>query len=319
MGASAAPIPTLRAASLFDIDSELAERLGPTQRAEARGRAIVPVADLPAGPWSPVELGDVASRPFALMVVEGLLLRELVLTGSTATELLGPPDIVSVLPTDDALLPAEVQWSVPQAARIVVLDDRLVHVLRAWPGVGRVLLDRAARREARLATHRAIAQLPRVDQRLLAFFAHLGERWGRVAGDGVVLPLQLTHETLGRLIGARRPTVSLALKELAASGSVERRKDGSWLLTYEAFELFGAGDQVPIGWQAADARQLPDGEQDAPDRPPGVKPEDIDVLRKRVEHLRREHADRLSRGVHVLERSRQVRLLASKRTDPSAR
>src|SRR3954447_2682959 len=178
---------------------------------------------------------------------------ELGRAGRGATELLGPGDVVWVQPPADALLPAEPVWSVPEAARVAILDDRLLQILRTWPGVGRLLLERAACREARLFTHRAIAQLPRVDQRLLAFFAHLSERWGRVGAEGVVMPLHLTHETLGRLIGARRPTVSLALKDLAADRLLERRNDGSWLLRYEAFDRLGATAAVPTGWQPADA------------------------------------------------------------------
>src|SRR3954465_8499861 len=254
--ALAAPAgPSLRAASLFDIDPELAERLDPRQRIEARSRAIVAVAELAPGPWSPDLLTPAVSRPFGLMVVDGLLLRELLLGGSTATEMLGPCDVLATAAAHDALLPTEGRWSVPQAARVAVLDDRLLQILRAWPGVGRVLLDRSARREMRLSIHRAIAQLPRVHQRLLALFAPMAERWGRVAAAGVVLPLQLTHETLGRLIGARRPTASLALKELASAGLLERRNDGSWLLRYEAMERLGAEAAVPVGWQAADARR----------------------------------------------------------------
>ena len=174
-----APGIELRAAALYDVDRELAEALDERQLADARLRAIVPVAELAAGPWPTAHL-------------------------RTATELLGPGDIVDFTGVEDALLPADVRWSVPDAARIMVLDDRMLAILRAWPGVARVLLSRAVQRERRLATHRAIAQLPRVDLRLLAFFGHLGERWGRVTPSGVLLPLHLTHETLGRLIGARR-------------------------------------------------------------------------------------------------------------------
>src|SRR3954465_8471622 len=239
MGVTATHVAALRAASLFDIDPELAEGLDARRRAEARARAIVATVDLSAGPWSPAQLSHGATRPFALMVVDGLVLRELVLAGSPATELLGPCDIVALAPSDDALLPCHAEWTVPQAARIAVLDDRIMQILRTWPAVGRLLLDRAARREARLSTHRAIAQLPRVDQRLLALFCHLAERWGRVAAPGVIVPMQLTHETLGRLIGARRPTVSLALKDMAGDALLERRHDGSWLLRYEAFERLG--------------------------------------------------------------------------------
>jgi CRP/FNR family transcriptional regulator, cyclic AMP receptor protein len=316
MALAATPGPGLRAASLFDIDPELADRLDASQRAEARARAIVAVAELAAGPWDPATLAGAAARPFALMVVDGMLVRELLLAGSTATELLGPCDIVASCPPEDTMLPAEVQWSVPQSARVAVLDDRLLQILRAWPAVGRMLLDRAARREARLSAHRAIAQLPRVDQRLLAFFAHLAERWGRVAAAGVVVPLHLTHETLGRLIGARRPTVSLALKDLAADRLLARRDDGSWLLGYEAFERLGAEAAVPDGWQPADARRLREIAPDRDDvhrppvRPATVSAADLALLHERVERLRRRHAVDVSRCALVLEHCRESRRIA---------
>ena len=310
--AAAAPAGAVRAASLFDIDAELAERLDARQRTEARPHAIVPVIELTAGPWSPEHLDDGAARAFALMVTDGLVLRELLLVGSTATELLGPGDVVALGPSDDAFLPTKAEWSVPQAARIAVLDDRLAGIVHAWPGVSRLLLERAARREIRLSTHRAIAQLPRVDQRLVAFFAHLAERWGRVAANGVVVPIQLTHETLGRLIGARRPTVSLALKDLAADGLLRRREDGAWLLGYEAFERLGAESAVPVGWQRADARPLgePRGDGAAASRQAarGMTPEDMAALRERVESLRSQYETRLIRAASTVERSREMRL-----------
>ena len=69
-----------------------------------------------------------------------------------------------------------------------------------------------------------------MDRRLKALFWHLAERWGRVSGDGVIVPLALTHRILGQLVGARRPTVSTALSELAEREELTRRPDGSWLL-----------------------------------------------------------------------------------------
>jgi CRP/FNR family transcriptional regulator, cyclic AMP receptor protein len=302
----------LRAASLFDIDAELAELIDPRHLAAARSRAIVPTAALAAGPWSPEPLTRLSGRPFGLMVIEGLVVRELLLAGSTATELLGPGDIVDHRLPEDALLPAVTRWSVPEAARVAVLDDRLVAILRPWPAVGRALLDRAARRELRLSTHRAIAQLPRVDERLLALFCHLAERWGRVAGPGVIVPMQLTHETLGRLIGARRPTVSLALKDMAGDGLLQRRHDGSWLLRYEAFARLNpdAGSDRP--WQPAEARPLPPPPEDRPQlrrrAELALSRDDVQALHARVERLREQHASRLSRYAATIERSRATRL-----------
>src|SRR5919108_101637 len=319
--AVSAPRPLdLKAASLFDIDPELGGLLDERQLTEARSRAIVPVADLAAGPWSPAVLGRVKGRPFALMVVDGLVLRELLLAGSTATELLGPCDIVDHAPPDEMLLPTEARWSAPDAARIAILDDRLLAIMRTWPGVGRILLDRAARREIRLSTHRAIAQLPRVDQRLLAFFGHLAERWGRVASVGVVIPLQLTHETLGRLIGARRPTVSLALKELHSGELLERRDDGSWLLHYEALERLGVESAVTSGWQSADARTVevpgPAADGDGQDAAPlGMTAHDMQRLRERVERLRAEHATRIARCTSTIEHVRAARAQRDGRTE----
>jgi hypothetical protein len=81
-----------------------------------------------------------------------------------------------------------------------------------------------------MAVYAAIAQLPHVEQRLEAMFWALSERWGRVTPSGIHLPLTLTHEILGHLIGARRPTVSLALIQLAEREVLIRRPDRSWLL-----------------------------------------------------------------------------------------
>jgi hypothetical protein len=81
-----------------------------------------------------------------------------------------------------------------------------------------------------LAITQAISQLTRVDRRLLTLFWHLAERWGRVGTDGVVVPLALTHRTLRQLVGARRPTVSSALRELREHDELVRGRDGSWLL-----------------------------------------------------------------------------------------
>ena len=301
----------VRAGSLFDLDPELAEQLDPGHLIDARARAIVPVADLAAGEWGVAELARATARPFALMVLDGILLRELLMAGSTASELLGPGDIVNINETDDALLRAEARWSVPEAARIAVLDDRLLPILRAWPSVGRILLTRAVQRESRLATHRAIAQLPRVDQRLLAFFGHLAERWGRVSPSGVIVPLQLTHEMLGRLIGARRPTVSLALKELGAERLLERRRDGAWLLPYEAFTKLGAEDAIPAGWHPADARHVAVQDADEGDAAPTtaktISADEVVALRARVGALREDHASRVLWTATVLAHSRARR------------
>src|SRR3712207_6988597 len=69
----------------------------------------------------------------------------------------------------------------------------------------------------------------------MATLWHLGERWGRMSPAGVVVPLSLTHEAIGRLAGAERPTVSLALTALADAGVVLRREDGAFVLEAQSW------------------------------------------------------------------------------------
>ena len=69
-----------------------------------------------------------------------------------------------------------------------------------------------------------------MDRRVLALFWHLAERWGRMTGDGVVVPLALPHRIIAQLVGARRPTVSTAIVRLGERGALERRGNGAWVL-----------------------------------------------------------------------------------------
>jgi CRP/FNR family cyclic AMP-dependent transcriptional regulator len=82
-----------------------------------------------------------------------------------------------------------------------------------------------------LAIALAVSHLRRVDTRLLVIMWYLADRWGRVRPDGVLVPLKLTHETLARLVGAQRPSVTTALRQLSDDGRLQRTADRSWLLT----------------------------------------------------------------------------------------
>jgi CRP/FNR family transcriptional regulator, cyclic AMP receptor protein len=47
---------------------------------------------------------------------------------------------------------------------------------------------------------------------------------------GAHVPLRLSHEVLAEIVGARRPSVSVALGRLRKRGAVVRLPDRSWLL-----------------------------------------------------------------------------------------
>jgi hypothetical protein len=69
-----------------------------------------------------------------------------------------------------------------------------------------------------------------VEDRLLGVLWLLAERWGRVGGDGVRLPLPLTHRTLAQLVGAQRPSVTSGIGALEDGGRLARLEGGGWLL-----------------------------------------------------------------------------------------
>ncbi|MDX6703984.1 MAG: family transcriptional regulator, cyclic receptor protein [Baekduia sp.] len=229
---------------LLDAEPELAARLRDDDRAEAREYLRLRVTDVPVGEW---DLAADAShaRPFGIMVIDGVLLQDVRLAGRSALQLLGPGDVVlssgRVLDSLDVAL----RWTAPVPSRVAVLDDRLQRPFALWPGLAVGLLERTGRQLSRLAVHAAIAQLPRIDQRLEAMFWDLADRWGRVTPSGIHLPLALSHEALGRLVGGRRSTITLALGELAERGVVSRRPDRTWLLVSRRPTL-PTGDPGPL-------------------------------------------------------------------------
>ena len=168
-------------------------------------------------------------------MVDGVLAREVVLGDTISTELLGPGDIIRPwhIEGPPRLLPLAIRWNALVPVRLALLDRRLANLLARYPEINAVIVDRLSVRAQRLAITQAISQLNRVDRRLLALFWHLAERWGKVSREGIAVPLVLSHRLIGELVGARRPTVSTALAELARDGQVVRRDDGTWLLTGE--------------------------------------------------------------------------------------
>lgn len=234
--------PSRSRASLLDLEPDLAQDLDEELRQALRRRTLVPTVAVRPGGFDPALLDGVDGLLRGFLVMRGLVVRDVRIAGGVASDLLGPGDILCVDAADDELLPARVHWTSCSHGLLALIDASVLDVLERTPAVAGRLLLRAARQVARLAVLRGVSQLPRVDQRLLALFWLLAERWGRVTPAGVVVPIALTHETLGRMVGARRPTVSLALKELAHDGSVSRRADGSWMLDRAALDRLEPAD-----------------------------------------------------------------------------
>jgi CRP/FNR family cyclic AMP-dependent transcriptional regulator len=217
--------------NIVEIDPDLGAGLDPSVRAQAGRLSRTPSLNVARGPWMPPQ-DPGAAQGLGVLVLEGLFLRDVLLLDIRCSELIGQGDVVEPtdLGTPNRLCLVDIEWAVLEDARVAILDARFVALAARWPALVSALFARVAERSFRLGTQAAICQLARVELRLLAAMWHLAERWGRVSSDGVLLPLKLSHASLGRVVGARRPTVSLAMKALSDDGTVLRRTDGTWLL-----------------------------------------------------------------------------------------
>jgi CRP/FNR family cyclic AMP-dependent transcriptional regulator len=243
---------------LLEADPELGEGLSPDELASARRAVAVHARSLKPGAWDPHAEEWPVEPVFGLLVLEGVVTRDITFAGRTTTELLGAGDVLR--PWEDDVpfepLPFGVAWQVHEPARVAVLDARFALASARWPALAAGVSRRHVRRARSLAFQMAIAQLPRVDDRLLVLFWALAERWGRVSPRGVRLPLRLPHRTLATLVGARRPSVTTALSGLAREGLVERVDEG-WLLHGDPRTTLARRLHAPLPAPDAPALGLP--------------------------------------------------------------
>lgn len=216
---------------ILEIDPELGLRVPAAQIPRARAELVARVRSLPCGRWE-VPHDDGERGRLGFLMLEGLLARDVILAGTTCTELLGEGDVLQpwVPARDEGLVRYHVLWHVLAPVRLAILDTPFARSLACWPQVMGALLERAIRRTLRMSIHQALLQLSPVETRLLVLFWHLAERWGHVTPDGISVRLRMSHELLGQLVGSRRASVTTALRRIDDSGLVVRKADATWLL-----------------------------------------------------------------------------------------
>ncbi len=214
-------------------DPDLAEAIPPARRQQAVDECIARVMQIARGRWSS-ERTSVIADGIGLLVLKGLLIRRVGVDGRFGAELLGDGDLLRPWQGQDIplTLPRTTGWRVLQPTRVAVLDGVAAQRFARYPELIGCLVGRALERSRNLAVNIAIVHQPRVDTRLHMLFWQLADRWGRVRGDGTIVPLRLTHSVLADVVAARRPTVSTALAELAERGFVRPIED-AWILTGE--------------------------------------------------------------------------------------
>jgi CRP/FNR family cyclic AMP-dependent transcriptional regulator len=227
--------PRVRGVRLLVAEPELAEGLGQQAADAATQSLVVPVVDLDHGEERLLEAEpDRSGGLVGLLVLHGLMLRAIEVGGTGYAELVGCGDLILPGGTDTGSEAGTVGWRVLAPARVAILDRRFVSRVQEWPQVLARLTVRALRRNHELAWQSAIRNQTRVDHRVHQLLWHYADRWGRVTPEGVSLELPLTHESMGKLVGAHRPSVTSAIGTLERRGLLQRPTHGTWLLTRSA-------------------------------------------------------------------------------------
>jgi hypothetical protein len=218
---------------VLDEDPDLLGGLDPRATDLLRRRVTVPKLCIEPGPWeAPTDREDRAGC-FGLLVLDGLMIRSLHLDGRECPELVGRGDVLRPWDgtDDDCSIQTRITWTTLERTIVAVLDERFAAAVCRYPTIMSELLSRSVQRARTLAFHLAVVHIRHAETRLHMLLWHLADRWGRVTPGGVHVPLALTHERLAHLVCMRRPTASTALQRLVRAGEIQRRPDGTWLLT----------------------------------------------------------------------------------------
>jgi hypothetical protein len=219
--------------SLLALEPDLEGVLEPAELPAAR-RVSVTSTEVRPGPWRPSLPVDAASGNLGFLVIDGLLMRSVSIAGTRCTELLGPGDLLRPWSMDTEELssvPIEAEWKVvDRPARFAVLDRGATAALGRWPELTCELVDRIVRRARWLSFQLAVCHTRQLRRRLLMILWHFADRWGHVTPEGRVVQIQVSHATIGEIVGARRPSVTGAIGELQTEGRIRRLDDGGWVL-----------------------------------------------------------------------------------------
>jgi len=220
---------------VLDLDPGLGAGIGRQDWEAARHACRGTVVRARRGMWEPPASGGERLDLVGLVIVEGMVCRELALRDRHLLEVLGPGDVVQLpAPGRRPRLGESIGLSTAAGTVFVVLGRSFIVAAGRWPCLLASVQRRLEDQRERLAVQGLIAHLPRAEHRVLLALAHLAGRWGRPTPEGTLLPLTLNHALLGQLTRARRPTVTLAVSQLESEGAIRRLDDGSWLLTASA-------------------------------------------------------------------------------------
>src|SRR5262245_34118746 len=130
--------------SILELDPDLGQLLDEERFEAARQELPVAVHTLPPGPWDVVRLSGASPDHVGILVIDGVLSREVLVSDTVSTELLGPGDVLRPwrLRDGSTLLRHDTRWNVLTPSRIALLDRRFGAQVARFPEVNAAILDR---------------------------------------------------------------------------------------------------------------------------------------------------------------------------------
>lgn len=196
----------------------------------------LPEMTLDTGPWT---LPQPPSTELAYMVAAGMLLRRVTIKGGSSVELVGKGDLLLPWRGESASF-SRSEWEVIDRARLAVLDLRPGSPLARSSDLAATIAQRAIDRARWLSLQSAIMSVVGIEERLRALLWALAERWGETVPGGAEIEVNVPQSVLAEMVGARRPTVSLALGTLTERGDLLTSEPGRWVLSGDPPEIVAA-------------------------------------------------------------------------------
>ena len=217
---------------VLEVDPDLGQGLDQQGFAAAKRELVADTLSVARGVWELDPAWAATGAVLGLLIVAGVLARDLIIGRRRSLEILGPGDMVRPWPADRhaGVVDADVRFSALEPVRFAALDARFAAHAARFPTVMSQLTGRVMGRASSASLRLIVHQVVRIDDRVLVSLWGLADRFGRVTPEGVVLPLAINHTMMARFVGAQRPTVSQAVGELTRRGEVQRLDGGGWLL-----------------------------------------------------------------------------------------
>src|SRR4051812_43650031 len=116
---------------VLEAQPDLAQGLDDEQAALARRHAVAVLDSVPQGAWDPASRYEESPAAIGLLVIDGVIARDIRIGGRWCSELLGPGDLLRRWDYVDGTesVASDSAWTVLDPARVAVLDERFARVI----------------------------------------------------------------------------------------------------------------------------------------------------------------------------------------------